>query len=102
VTHPNPAEAPIETVSPAPGSPPADPAAPDAQLAAANARAEEHRNNYLRAVAELDNFRKRAEREVEQARKYAIERFAQELVAVGDALEAGINAGANNPGPALL
>jgi molecular chaperone GrpE len=96
VTHSNSAENPSEA------APPADAASPEAQLAAANAKAEEHRNNYLRAVAELDNFRKRAEREVEQARKYAIERFAQELVAVGDALEAGINAGASNPGPALL
>jgi molecular chaperone GrpE len=73
-----------------------------AALAAAEARATENRNSYLRAVAEMDNFRKRSEREVENARKFAIERFAQELVPVGDALEAGINAGAANPGPALL
>src|SRR6202041_1250699 len=71
-------------------------------LAPAEARATENRNNYLRAVAELDNFRKRSEREIDNARKFAIERFAQELVTVGDALEAGINAGAANPGPALL
>jgi molecular chaperone GrpE len=71
-------------------------------LAAAEAKALDNRNQYLRAVAELENYRKRAEREVENARKYAIERFAQELVTVGDALEAGINAGAENPGPALL
>jgi molecular chaperone GrpE len=71
-------------------------------LAAAEARATENRNSYLRAVAEMDNFRKRSEREVDNARKFAIERFAQELVPVGDALEAGISAGAANPGPALL
>jgi len=74
---------------------------PDA-LALAEARAEENRNSYLRAVAELDNFRKRSEREIDNARKFAIERFAGELVTVGDALEAGIGAGAANPGPALL
>ena len=51
----------------------------------------------MRAVAELDNYRKRAEREVDQARKYAIERFAQELLPVGDALEAGMRSGAGNP-----
>ena len=73
-----------------------------AALAAAEARATENRNSYLRAVAEMDNFRKRSERELDNARKFAIERFAQELVPVGDALEAGINAGAANPGPALL
>jgi molecular chaperone GrpE len=75
----------------------------DAALAEAEARATENRNSYLRAVAELENFRKRSEREVENARKYAIERFAQELVTVGDALEAGINAGGGaTSGPALL
>jgi molecular chaperone GrpE len=79
-----------------------DQAALQAQLAAALAKADEYRNNHLRAVAEMENFRKRTEREIEQARKFAVERFAQELVAVGDALEAGIKAGAANPGPALL
>ena len=87
-----------EGTIPADASPPGDAAA----LAAAEARATENRNSYLRAVAEMDNFRKRSEREIENARKFAIERFAQELVTVGDALEAGINAGAANPGPALL
>jgi molecular chaperone GrpE len=71
-------------------------------LAAAEAKAQENWNSYMRAVAELDNYRKRCEREVDNARKYAIERFAQELVTVGDALEAGIRAGAANPGPALM
>ena len=70
-------------------------------LAAAEARATENRNAYLRAVAELENFRKRIEREIDNARKFAIERFAQELVTVGDALEAGIKAGAANPGASL-
>ncbi len=50
----------------------------------------------------MENFRKRSEREIDNARKFAIERFAQELVPVGDALEAGINAGAAEPGTALL
>jgi molecular chaperone GrpE len=71
-------------------------------LAAAEAKAGENWNSYLRAVAELDNYRKRSERELENARKYAVERFAQELVTVGDSLEAGIVAAATNPGPALL
>jgi molecular chaperone GrpE len=71
-------------------------------LAAAEAKAQENWNSYTRAVAELDNYRKRMEREIDQARKFAIERFAQELLTVGDALEAGIRAGKVNPGPALL
>jgi molecular chaperone GrpE len=79
--------------------------APDAvaaALAAAQGKAQENWNSYLRAVAELDNYRKRTERELDNARKFAIERFAQDLVTVGDALEAGINAGGVNPGPALI
>ena len=75
---------------------------PGAALAAAEAKAQENWNSYLRSVAELENYRKRTEREIENARRYAIERFAQELVTVGDALEAGIAAGAASPGPVLL
>ena len=75
---------------------------PTTALAAAEAKATENWNSYLRAVAELENFRKRTDREIDNARKYAVERFAQELVTVGDSLEAGIAAGASNPGPALL
>jgi molecular chaperone GrpE len=81
---------------------PAAAAAAPSALASAEAKATENWNSYLRAVAELDNFRKRTEREIDNARKYAVERFAQELVSVGDSLEAGINAAAQNPGPALL
>ena len=71
-------------------------------VAAALAKAQDNWNSYMRAVAELDNYRKRTEREIDQARKFAIERFAQELLTVGDALEAGIRAAAATPGPALL
>ncbi len=74
----------------------------DGALAAAETRAQDNWNSYLRSVAELENYRKRTERELENARKFAIERFAQELVTVGDALEAGISAGAATPGPAML
>lgn len=71
-------------------------------LAAAQAKAAENWNSYVRAMAEFDNYRKRMDRELDNARKYAVERFAQELLTVSDALEAGIQAGAANPGPALL
>ena len=71
-------------------------------MAAAEAKASENWNSYLRAVAELENYRKRMERELDNARKYAIERFAQELVSVADSLEAGINAGTANSGSALI
>lgn len=80
----------------------APPAEAPTALAAAEAKASENRNSYLRAVAELENYRKRTDRELENARKYAVERFAQDLVGVGDSLEAGIVAATANPGPALI
>ncbi|HEX3949428.1 MAG TPA: nucleotide exchange factor GrpE [Steroidobacteraceae bacterium] len=73
-----------------------------AALAAAEAKAGENWNSYLRAVAELDNYRKRMERELDNTRKYAIERFAQELIGVIDSLEAGIQAAGANSESALL
>jgi molecular chaperone GrpE len=86
----------------APDANPAAPAEALSPLALAEAKATENRNNYLRAVAELDNYRKRMERELDNARKYAVERFAQELVGVVDSLEAGINAAPANADSALL
>ena len=76
-------------------------ATPDSALAAAEAKAQENWNSYLRSVAELENYRKRTEREIDNARKFAVERFAQDLVTVGDALEAGIAAGTGTSGPVL-
>ena len=86
----------------APDANPPAPAEALSPLALAEAKATENRNNYLRAVAELDNYRKRMERELDNARKYAVERFAQELVGVVDSLEAGINAAPANADSALL
>ena len=60
---------------------------PEMRLAAAERRAEESRDQWLRARAELENLRKRTERQLEQARKYAIEGFAFEMLAVKDNLE---------------
>jgi molecular chaperone GrpE len=65
-----------------------------AELADAQAKAKEHYDSYLRAVAEMENVRKRGQRDVESASRYAIERFAGELLDVRDSLELGIAAGA--------
>lgn len=62
------------------------------ELEEARARADEHWDRLMRASAELENVRKRAEREVEMTRKYALERFATELLAVRDSLEMGLGA----------
>jgi molecular chaperone GrpE len=71
-----------------PESAPADPA-PDlsALLRKAEDEAAALRDAWLRAKAETDNVRKQAQNDVAKTHKYAIERFAQELLTVKDALE---------------
>jgi molecular chaperone GrpE len=63
--------------------------------------ADEHRDRYLRAVAELDNLRKRSAREIDAARKFGAERLAQTILPVRDSIEAGLTA-AENAGQAAL
>ena len=68
-----------------------------AAVAAAEARALESKDLYIRALAEIENVRKRAARDVEQAHKYAIDRFANDLIDVKDSLELGLaNSGGSN------
>lgn len=64
------------------------------RLAEAEERAKNHWDQYLRSVAELENIRKRAARDVEQAHRFGLERLAQELVPVKDSLDLAVeNAG---------
>ncbi|MDH3547958.1 MAG: nucleotide exchange factor GrpE [Gammaproteobacteria bacterium] len=63
---------------------------PADELAAAQAKADENWERYVRAAAELENVRKRASRDVANAHKYALERFGKELLAVKDTLEMGL------------
>lgn len=63
-----------------------------ADLAAAEAKAAENYDMYLRANAETENVRKRVEREADKARKFALERFAGDLLAVVDSLQMGAEA----------
>ena len=62
-----------------------------AALEAAEVRVNDSRDQALRAMAELDNVRKRATRDVENAHKYALEKFAGELIGVKDSLEIGLS-----------
>lgn len=66
------------------------------------AKADENWEKYLRAVAELENVRKRAARDVEHAHKFALERFATELIAVLDSLEQGLATGEDADAATLL
>jgi len=63
---------------------------PEVALAELQAKADENWERYLRASAEMDNIRKRAGRDVENAHKFALERFGKELLAVKDTLEMGL------------
>ena len=68
------------------------PADPETALAEAQAKADENWERYMRAAAETENVRKRATRDVENAHKFALERFGKELLAVRDTLEMGLAA----------
>ncbi len=70
----------------------AAPATPDlaAELAALQAKHAEVADAYLRAKAEAENTRRRAEEEMSKARKFAVESFAESLLPVTDSLEAAI------------
>jgi molecular chaperone GrpE len=59
-------------------------------LAESEERARSHWEQYLRAVAELDNVRKRAQRDIESANRYGLEKFAAELLPVRDSLELAV------------
>ncbi|MFA7386522.1 MAG: nucleotide exchange factor GrpE [Thiohalobacteraceae bacterium] len=70
----------------------------------ARAKVDEHWNQCLRLQAEIENLHKRNQRNLENAHKYALEKFAGELLPVRDSLEMGIAAAAQgeNIDPAKL
>ncbi|MFT3804684.1 MAG: nucleotide exchange factor GrpE [Burkholderiaceae bacterium] len=57
------------------------------ELAAAQAKASEHYDAYVRARAEMENVRRRAQDDVAKAHKFSIESFAESLLPVRDSLE---------------
>jgi molecular chaperone GrpE len=74
----------------------------EAVLEQLQAKADENWDRYLRAAAEVENIRKRASRDVEHARKYALESFGRELLAVRDSLEMGLAAAESADAESLL
>lgn len=96
---PNP---PMTTETPAPDvvtdAKPADPA-PDlaALLKQAEDEALELKDAWLRARADIENVRRQAQNDVSKAYRYAIEKFAQELLGVKDALESSLAADGASP-----
>jgi molecular chaperone GrpE len=65
-----------------------------ALLTDARTKADEHWEQCLRLQAELENLRKRSARDLAQAHKFALEKFAAELLPVRDSLEMGVAAAA--------
>lgn len=61
-------------------------------LARAEARAEEYHDQLLRARAEVENMRRRTEREIANIHKYATEKFAAEILPIKDSLELALDA----------
>ena len=93
------------SVEAAAGAPDAGaPAEMHALLEDARTKADEHWNQCLRLQAELDNLHKRNQRDLENAHKYGLEKFAGALLPVRDSLEMGIAAAAQgqNVDPAKL
>jgi len=71
-------------------------------LAASEERAKNHWEQYLRALADVENVRKRAAKDLESTRQYAVEKFAQDLIAVKDSLELGIANATKSDGAGLI
>jgi molecular chaperone GrpE len=62
------------------------------QLTETTRKAEENWDKFVRTQAELENLKRRAEKDVQNAHKFALERFARELLTVIDSLELGLQA----------
>lgn len=62
------------------------------RLDQAEKKATENWDQLLRTKAEMDNIRRRTQKDLENAHKYALEKFIGELLAVKDSLELGVNA----------
>ena len=60
------------------------------QLRQAELKAQEHLDSWLRAKAETENLRKRAQADIASAHKYAVENLAEALLPVRDSLEAAL------------
>ena len=70
-------------------------AAPEDPLQKARTEAEEMKDSWLRARAEIENVRRQGQADVARAHKYAVEKFAEDLLPVKDALEQTVSADAS-------
>ncbi|RUT24261.1 nucleotide exchange factor GrpE, partial [Asaia sp. W19] len=63
---------------------------PEARIAELEAQVEEFRDKWMRSEAEMQNYRTRAKREVEDARQYAVQKFARDVVEAAENLQRGL------------
>lgn len=63
---------------------------PEARIAELEAQVEEFRDKWMRSEAEMQNYRTRAKREVEDARQYAVQKFAKDVVEAAENLQRGL------------
>jgi molecular chaperone GrpE len=68
----------------------------NAELEQAHKKAEEAFDKFMRTQAEMDNLRKRTERDIANAHKFALEKFVKELLPVMDSIEQGLSIAVNN------
>jgi molecular chaperone GrpE len=89
----------FEAANDAPAQSSSADAAPDvlAELQAARQKTAENYDLYLRARADLDNARRRAQEEIARTQKFAIESFAEALLPVADSLERALEADPSDP-----
>jgi molecular chaperone GrpE len=71
------------------------------KLTAAEQKAHDHWEKLVRAMAEVDNIRRRAERDVSNAHRYALEKFVHNLLPVADSLEHAMVLAEKLPDPAF-
>ncbi len=87
-----PPEEAAQGAEPPAGQKPQNPEELTVLLEDARAKADQHWDQLVRAKAEVENLRKRHERDLANAHKYALEAFVQELLPVKDSMELGLNA----------
>ena len=79
-----------EAIMAALGSPESELARVQAEFSALQAKSADLADQFLRAKADAENARRRAEDEISKSRKFAVEAFADSLLPVADSLEAGL------------
>lgn len=88
---PAPADAPQADAAAEPQSPPAEPT-PEDRIAALEAETAALKDRWLRAEAEMQNLRTRTTRDVQEARAYATQKFARDVVEAAENLRRGLDA----------